>query len=344
MSHNVYKGRSFKRLLPGAVIIGVTAGSALLVGDGAASADPPAGTLGGNTVAPDPGTNTDAMRSTTGGGCPSPSVKADVKVVGPIGVDPAQQVFPATNPYTAVTITDTQFSNDGAFTQQWALTFQDAVATRLGATATVPTGEYDFTTRCLDRLGQHTLGTYVGGLFFDTPTTYHGLPSTTSTSSPTPTPAPTGQPTPAPSPTPTPAATEQPTPAPTEQPTPAPTEQLTPAPTSAPTPTPTSGSGATPTTTALRVIQIPLPFGLGGFVIPVAIVTPNATGTVQFKDGTTDLGSPAQVIGAFSLGSFFVLPVGSHTLTAEFIPADQTSVLPSTSTTASFTFGANFLW
>ena len=187
----MHKRRLLTRLVSGAAVVAVTAGSALLVSSGVASANPPAGTLGFSTVAPDPGTNLSPMSSTTSAGCPTTSTKADLQVVGPIGVDPAQQVFPASNPYTAVTITDTQFSSAGPFTQQWRATFQDAVAERRGQGAPVPTGEYDFTTTCLDRLGFNTFGTFVGGLNFDTPTHYTGLPG----ASPTPTATPTATPT-----------------------------------------------------------------------------------------------------------------------------------------------------
>ena len=315
------------RLWSGAVVVAVATGSALLVSNGLAGANPPPGTLGGNTVSPDPGTNTAAIHSTTGGGCPSPSVKADLKVVGPIGVDSAQQVFPATNPYTAVTITDTQFSNDGAFTQQWALTFQDAVAARLGQTATVPTGEYDFTTRCLDRLGQHSFGTYVGGLLFDTPTTYHALPSASpspstspspsSSPSPTPTPIATPTSTPTSSPTPTPTPTATPTSSPT--PTPTPTATSSPSPSSSPSPAP----GAKTTRTRLTVDKVALPFVHLVIVIPSVHVTPSSVdGAVQFKLDGKNLAGRIRLVHGVAVGPIGILPPGQHTVTVEFAPDD----------------------
>ena len=332
------------RLVSGAVVVAVVAGSAFLVSNGVAGADPPPGTLGGNTIAPDPGTNIDPMSSKTGGGCPAPSTKADLKVVGPIGVDPASQVFPATSPFTFVTITDTQFSNDGAFDQKWQVTFQDAVNARRGAGTPIPTGEYDFTTRCLNRLGNQTFGTFVGGLFFDTATTYHGLPSTTPppSSSPLPTvsPSPTPVPSVSPSPTPVPSVSPSPTPVPSVSPSPTPVPSVSPSPTPVPSvsPTPTPGPIAKATATNISVIRISFSFGLGGFVIPFANVMPRAAGTVQFKDGTTNLGRPVRVVAGFAFGGFFVLPVGTHSLTAEFTPANPGVAQPSTSNAVTFTF------
>ena len=71
----MHKKTLLTRLVSGAVVVAVAAGSAFLVSNGVAGADPPPGSLGGNTVAPNPGTNTDPIHSTTGGGCPAPSTK-----------------------------------------------------------------------------------------------------------------------------------------------------------------------------------------------------------------------------------------------------------------------------
>ncbi len=155
-----------------------------------------------------------------------------------------------------------------------------------------------------------------------------------STPTPTPTPAP-------PTPTPTPAPpTPTPTPAPpTPTPTP-PTPTPTPAPAPAPEPpTPTPAPGATVTTTTLRVIEISLPFGWGGLAFPFATVAPfDTAGTVQFKDGTTNLGGPVRVTGGIVIGPFRRMPPGAHSLTATFAPADPEAFSPSTSNTVTFTF------
>jgi hypothetical protein len=97
------------------------------------------------------------------------------------------------------------------------------------------------------------------------------------------------------------------------------------------------------TTTTLSVIRVPLPFGLGGFAIPVANVSPsNAVGTVQFQDGNTNIGGPVPVFGGTSIGGFTFLPRGSHSLTAMFTPTDPTAFAPSTSAPVSLTFKSTF--
>ena len=97
--------------------------------------------------------------------------------------------------------------------------------------------------------------------------------------------------------------------------------------------------GAKATTTTLSVIQVPLPFGLGGFAIPIANVGPDdPAGTVQFKDGTHNLGDPVRVFGGVAVGPFAFLPAGHHSVTAVFTPTNPAKFKPSTSNTVNFTF------
>ncbi len=103
--------------------------------------------------------------------------------------------------------------------------------------------------------------------------------------------------------------------------------------------TPTPVPGAKATTTTLSVIQVPLPFGLGGFAIPIANVGPDdPAGTVQFKDGTHNLGDPVRVFGGVAVGPFAFLPAGHHSVTAVFTPTNPAKFKPSTSNTVNFTF------
>ena len=82
-----------------------------------------------------------------------------------------------------------------------------------------------------------------------------------------------------------------------------------------------------------------MPLGLGGIVIPTAHVTPtNATGTVQFEDGTTVLGAPTRVIAGIAVGPVSVLSPGRHSLKATFTPANPTRFKSSTSNTVTFSF------
>lgn len=76
-----------------------------------------------------------------------------------------------------------------------------------------------------------------------------------------------------------------------------------------------------------------------GIAIPTARLTPaNATGTVQFKDGATNLGGPVPVLGGIAVGPITVLGRGQHQLTATFTPNPSTKFTPSTSNTVTFTF------
>ena len=85
--------------------------------------------------------------------------------------------------------------------------------------------------------------------------------------------------------------------------------------------------------------QVPLPLGLGGIAIPTAYLTPtNATGTVQFKDGTTNLGKPVRVTPGTVASGASILRPGQHSLTATFTPTDPTKFTPSTSTTVTVRF------
>src|SRR5947209_1624733 len=130
VSHIVGKKILLTRLVPGIVVVAVTVGSALLVSNGLASAAPSPGTLGFITLDKPEGTNLTAINSTTSGPCPETSNRADLQVVGPIGVPASQQVFPPSNPFTAVAPIDTQFSTTDPFKQFWRVTFQDAVVER----------------------------------------------------------------------------------------------------------------------------------------------------------------------------------------------------------------------
>jgi hypothetical protein len=87
------------------------------------------------------------------------------------------------------------------------------------------------------------------------------------------------------------------------------------------------------------VVPVPLPFGLGGFVIPIAHVSPiKAAGTVQFKDGDNNLDGPKRVIAGTVFGPLTSLQAGPHSVKAVFIPTNPNAFQPSTSNTANVTF------
>jgi hypothetical protein len=345
----VHKKRLLIRLLSGAVVTTVTAGTALLM-NGVANAAPPAGTLGSDTISPSQGADTTPMSSMTSAGCTPDSEAADLTIVGPVGADgtaPETATFPSSDPFPVTTIGGAetgQFSTAGPFTQQFRVTLKAAAQSR---GTMIQTGEYDLTTHCMDQFGFTVFGTFTAGIIFDTPTHYSvianaGTPTPTPVVTPTPTPTPVVTPTPTPTPvvTPTPTPTPVVTPTPTPRPTPVVTPRPTPTPTPRPTPTPAPGAHAT--TTTLTVIKIDFP-GPGGLVLPLANVAPsNAAGTVQFKDGNTNLDGPRQVFAGIAIGPLTFLNQGQHTITAVFTPADPAAFLPSMSNAESVRFEVRF--
>lgn len=94
------------------------------------------------------------------------------------------------------------------------------------------------------------------------------------------------------------------------------------------------------TTTALEVTP-PGPVQQGAAVTLHATVTPaQASGTVQFKDGTANVGSPVTVTaGAAELVTTALAP-GSRSLKAVFTPADAGAYGPSTSSAVAYQVNA----
>lgn len=88
---------------------------------------------------------------------------------------------------------------------------------------------------------------------------------------------------------------------------------------------------ATATSTALAAT--PNPSTVGDTVTLNATVTPAAAGTVQFKDGATNLGTPVAVSAAGAASTTTSsLSTGSHSLSAVFTPTDPTAFAASTGT------------
>ncbi len=165
-------------------------------------------------------------------------------------------------------------------------------------------------------------------------------PTPVPTASPTPVPtaSPTPKPTVTPSPTPSPTATPSPTPKPTATPTPVPTASPSPTPKPTATPTPKPSPTATPspivkTSTQLFVLVCgDTKKGSAPAVFVARVTPPAAGGTIQFKDGSTNVGSPQKVIYGFAI-QVSSLAAGSHNLTAVFAPTDPKAYSPSTSNT-----------
>jgi Bacterial Ig-like domain (group 3) len=97
----------------------------------------------------------------------------------------------------------------------------------------------------------------------------------------------------------------------------------------------------TPTTTTLTTNPTSTA-PQGTEVTLTAKINPTAAaGKVQFKDGPKDLGTPVPVTGGTALGKTKNLTVGSHQLTAAFIPTNSAVYGPSTSQPVTFVVTAS---
>jgi hypothetical protein len=95
-------------------------------------------------------------------------------------------------------------------------------------------------------------------------------------------------------------------------------------------------TGATVTTTTLTTSPAS-PVTRGTPVTLTATITPaTAAGTVQFKNGTNNLGNPVTVSNGTASGSTSTLAAGSHSLTATFIPTSPAAFSTSTSSPVTF--------
>ena len=92
---------------------------------------------------------------------------------------------------------------------------------------------------------------------------------------------------------------------------------------------------ATPTTTSLATVPTS-PQNAGTSVTLNATVSPATAGTVQFKDGASNIGTPVTVSAGAASTSTSSLTVGSHSLTAVFTPTNTTLFAGSTSTAVTF--------
>ncbi len=98
--------------------------------------------------------------------------------------------------------------------------------------------------------------------------------------------------------------------------------------------------GAAATSTALTTSPAS-PVAQGNPVKLTAAIAPStAAGTVQFKDGTADIGNPVNVTNGKASTTTSTLTVGSHQLTAEFTPTNAATFSPSTSPAVTFVVGA----
>ncbi|HEY6423396.1 MAG TPA: Ig-like domain-containing protein [Pseudonocardiaceae bacterium] len=338
-------------------MVAVAAGGALLAA-GVANAAPQPGTLGTLTFTPATGSDLTIPTARTSGPCPTTASAANMEVTGPVGA--ATQTFPPNNPFPIRTTETTSFSTTAAFNIAAGRDLKNAADSRGTQLAA---GEYDFTVHCVDQFILTDFGTFTGAIYFTSPTAWqtnnpNAIPTaTTLTTSPVGS-ANQGDPVTlnaAVSPN-TAAGSVQfkdgannigaavPVANGAASTT---TSTLSPGAhqlTAVFTPTdPAAFNGSTSsavtftvntpaqnTTTALGVTPAsPAPSGATETL--TATVTPSAAvGSVQFKDGTTNIGAAVPVSGGTAVGTT-VLPDGSHSLTAVFTPTNPANFTGSTS-------------
>jgi hypothetical protein len=324
----------------------------------AAHADAP-GTL---TFSAPSGADSDSMSVVTSGPCAG-GTNLIMSVVGAgfpaagINVDP-------NSPQS----TYSQTAN-GGYTVPLTNTMQ-VFAQQNGITAL--NGQYTFTLTCRNAFGATTFGTFVGSIWFTTPTHYQSTPpgvtQTTTTLAVTP-----GSPVASGSPV---SLTA------TVSPTAAGSVQFMDGANAVGTPVTVANGVATLSTSTLAVGAHSLsavftstdpnftnstsgataytvsPAGVPGTqtslaVTPSGAVTPGsavtltstttpagAAGTVTFLDGSTPLGAPVTVTGGTATATVTTLAQGDHQLTASFTPADPTAFAASVSTAVPVTVSA----
>ena len=102
-------------------------------------------------------------------------------------------------------------------------------------------------------------------------------------------------------------------------------------------PAPVAGPTATTTTLAVSPAS---PQVSGTSVTLTATVAPAAAGTVQFKDGASNVGSPVTVAAGTASTTTSTLTVGTHSLTALFTPTNPTAFAASTSAAKTYVITA----
>jgi hypothetical protein len=336
----------------------LASGATTVIGAATAHADTQLGTM---TATPATGADNDAMSFTTSGGCTAGGTNLIMSVTG--------QGFPATGTQVVgnSAISVYQQTAAGGYVVPLSNTMR-FFAQQAGITAL--SGEYDFTLTCRNAFGATTFGSYVGKIWFTSPTSYTSSNQTATTTTLAVTPANTASANSAVTLTATvsPAAngtvqfldgtTPIGSPVTVSNGTATMTtstlaqggHQLTAAFTSTDpafgnsTSTATSYTVSPPTaqgtTTALAVAP-GTSSAAGTTVTLTATVTPStAAGTITFTDGGTAIGSPVPVVNGTATTTTATLPQGDRQLAAAFTPTDPTQFAASTSPSVTYTVTA----
>ncbi|MGI5501366.1 Ig-like domain repeat protein [Lentzea sp. CA-135723] len=341
---------NLRRIAAGAAVVAVSVMAALGT-SGTALAAPPVGNLGTLSVSKQSGNDLDALTYVTSAPCASGSDGYNLFVYGPGGF---------TNGLIGTTPTDVGFSTSAPITVLQGLSFRDIAVDN---TTTITPGTYTIAVNCVDLFSQEVVGTFTRTIFFTSATAWQATdpsaPVTTTTALSVAPNAPvvqgtsvtlTANVTPA-SATGTvqfkdgagnlgnPVAVSNGVASLVTTALPVGARQLSAVftgsagnitgSTSAVVSYQVNAPVATPTTTSLAVTP-------GGTAAQFSTVTLNATvapagaaGSVQFLDGAANLGNPVAVSGGSATLTTSALAVGSHSLTARFVPASgafETSV------------------
>jgi hypothetical protein len=336
------------------VSFGVMAGSA-----GVANAAPAAGSYGTLTTIPATGSDVTVPKVHTSQGCTDTNAdNYNVYISGPS----------FSQPHLIVTTIDTGISNSAPFDAQFNVSVLDAVKDDNGPNATITPGEYDVTLNCVNGFSpDDSLGTFTTAMYFTSPTAYNSGSTATSTSLAVTPGGPVNQ-------------GDSVTLKATVSPAAAGSVQFKDGAANLGSPVTVAGGIAQMSTTSLSAGSHSLSavftssdasFGNsssagvsltvnhvvtnttttlsanpasganeGDAVALTATVSPATAGTVQFKDGSSSLGSPVTVSGGTAVKSTFP-SAGAHTFTATFVPADAASFNGSTSAEVPMTVGAH---
>ncbi|MGH3933282.1 MAG: Ig-like domain repeat protein [Pseudonocardiaceae bacterium] len=341
----------FRRAVAGAVALG--AALALMLGSTTVAIAAPPGTIGTLTLTPSVGADTTAPSARTSAGCSADSDGYNAVVTGPGAF---------ASGFFIIGTTSANFSTSGPIDSAFGLNMRDA-ASQLGTTI-VP-GEYVVTFNCVDSFLGDVKGTFVGSMYFTSPTRYQttdpAAPITTSTTLGVSPASPVTQGTAV-------TLTATVTPASATG-----TVQFTDNGANLGAPAPVSGGIATLNTTALTAgahsltavftgsapniqgstspavsyqvnapVSTPTTTGLSvnptGTVpqfTPVTLsstVSPSAAaGSVQFTDNGANLGAPVPVSGGAATFNATGLAPGAHAFTARFVPANPAAFTASES-------------
>jgi hypothetical protein len=336
----------------------LASGATTMIGATAAHADTQLGTM---TATPATGADDDAMSFTTSGGCTGGGTNLIMSVTG--------EGFPATGTQVVgnSAISVFQQTAAGGYVVPLSNTMR-FFAQQAGITAL--SGEYDFTLTCRNAFGATTFGSYVGKIYFTSPTSYTSSNQTATTTTLAVTPANSA------------SAGSAVTLTATVSPTANGTVQFFDGTTAIGTPVTVSNGTATTTTSALAQGSHQLTAAFtssdpafsnststatsytvsppsaqatttalavtpgtsspaGTTVTLTATVTPsNASGTITFTDGGTAIGSPVPVSNGTATTTTATLPQGDRQLAAAFTPTDSTKFAASTSASVTYTVTA----